>query len=177
MPPSVHVAQPGRFALAVVDVPLLDEGLVCRNQCSFDRQTVCCQELVALPPQYSGRTVARLLTPTDSTASLVQAALQGLHQIYREGFKYSKAGVCLLDLATQQQADAQRTLFSSGAVVDTSDRSTLMAVLDGIKQRYGRSTIAAASSFAPDDAVWKMRQERMTPAYTKDWGQIIDVWK
>ncbi|HRO19023.1 MULTISPECIES: DUF4113 domain-containing protein [Alcaligenes] len=128
-------------------------------------------------PQYSGGTVARLLTPTDSTASLVQDAQQGLHQIYREGFKYLKAGVCLLDLATQQQADAQRTLFSSGAVVDTSDRSALMAVLDGINQRYGRSTISAASSFAPVDAVWKMKQERMTPAYTTDWGQIIDVWK
>ncbi|QBH21258.1 DUF4113 domain-containing protein [Alcaligenes faecalis] len=42
---------------------------------------------------------------------------------------------------------------------------------------YGRSTISAASSFAPVDAVWKMKQERMTPAYTTDWGQIIDVWK
>lgn len=128
-------------------------------------------------PQYSGGTVVRLLRPTDSTASLVQAALQGLHKIYREGFKYSKAGVCLLDLATQQQADAQRTLFSSGAVVDTSDRSALMAVLDGLNRRYGRSTIAAASSFAPDDAMWKMRQERMTPAYTTDWNQIVDIWK
>lgn len=128
-------------------------------------------------PQYSGGTVARLLTATDSTASLVQAALKGLHQIYREGFKYSKAGVCLLDLATQQQAGAQRSLFPSGPAPDTPDRSALMSVLDGLNQRYGRSTIAAASSFAPDDAVWKMKQERMTPAYTTDWNQIVDIWK
>lgn len=51
-------------------------------------------------PQYSGGTVVRLLVPTDSTANLVQAALQGLHRIYRQGFKYSKAGICLLDLAS-----------------------------------------------------------------------------
>ncbi|MGJ8513058.1 DUF4113 domain-containing protein, partial [Glaesserella parasuis] len=70
-----------------------------------------------------------------------------------------------------------RSLFSSGPVPETTDRSALMAVLDGINQRYGRSTISAASSFAPVDAVWKMKQERMTPAYTTDWSQIVDVWK
>ncbi|MBX6963891.1 Y-family DNA polymerase [Alcaligenes faecalis] len=128
-------------------------------------------------PQYSGGTVVRLLRPIDDTASLVQAALQGLHKIYREGFKYAKAGICLLDLSSQQQACAQGSLFSSSLVPNTSDKPALMSVLDGINQRYGRSTISAASSFAPVDAVWKMKQERMTPAYTTDWGQIIDVWK
>ncbi|QBH18019.1 hypothetical protein EYC51_00025 [Alcaligenes faecalis] len=55
-------------------------------------------------PQYSGGTVARLLTPTDSTASLVQAALQGLHQIYREGFKYAKAGfACWISLRSSKR--------------------------------------------------------------------------
>ncbi|MDT8465724.1 DUF4113 domain-containing protein [Alcaligenes nematophilus] len=52
-----------------------------------------------------------------------------------------------------------------------------MSVLDGLNQRYGRGTIVAVSSFAPDDAVWKMKQERIKPAYTIDWPQIIDVWK
>ena len=128
-------------------------------------------------PQYSGGTVVRLLMPTDNTVSLVQAALQGLHKIYREGFKYAKAGICLLDLSSQQQACAQGSLFASSSTLITPDKPALMSVLDGINQRYGRSTIAAASSFAPVDAVWKMKQERMTPAYTTDWSQIVDVWK
>ena len=127
-------------------------------------------------PQYSGGTVVRLLIPTDDTASLVQAALQGLQKIYRKGFKYAKAGICLLDLSSQQQACAQGSLFST-PMLNTSDKPALMSVLDGINQRYGRSTIAAASSFAPVGAVWKMKQERMTPAYTTDWSQIVDVWK
>lgn len=128
-------------------------------------------------PQYSGGTVVRLLMPTDNTVSLVQAALQGLYKIYREGFKYAKAGICLLDLSSQQQACAQGSLFSSSSMLITPDKPALMSVLDSINQRYGRSTIAAASSFAPVDAVWKMKQERMTPAYTTDWSQIVDVWK
>ncbi|MGR7950092.1 DUF4113 domain-containing protein [Alcaligenes sp. RM2] len=127
--------------------------------------------------QYAGRMVVLLLTPMNRTASLVQVALQGLHNIYREGFKYSKAEVCLLDLATQQQEEAQRSLFSSGPAAGRTDRSALMSVLDSLNQRYGCSTSAAASSFAPDDALWKMKQERMTSAYTTDWSQIVDVWK
>lgn len=128
-------------------------------------------------PQYSGGTVARLLTPTDSTATLVQAALSALRQIYREGFRYSKAGVCLVDLVGRQQVGAQGNLFTEQPAQLSPDRPELMSVLDELNQRFGRSTISAASSFAPDDAVWKMRQERMTPAYTTDWSQIVDVWK
>ncbi len=128
-------------------------------------------------PQYSGGTVARLLVPTDSTVDLVQAALSALRKVYREGFKYSKAGVCLLDLASQQQVASQGSLFSAAPPPASMDKPALMSVLDDLNQRYGRSTIAAASSFAPDDAVWKMKQERMTPAYTTDWSQVVDVWK
>lgn len=59
--------------------------------------------------------------------------LQGLHKIYHQGFKYSKAGICRLDLASQQKVGAQGSLFSS-LVPDAPDKSALMSVLDDLNQ-------------------------------------------
>lgn len=128
-------------------------------------------------PQYSGGTVAKLLHATDSTAELNAAALKALDKIYREGFKYSKAGVCLLDIADTQAGLGQGVLFDAPEQIEQESESKLMQVLDELNQRFGRSTIAPASTFGDDDAPWRMRQERMTPAYTTDWNQLIDVWR
>lgn len=123
-------------------------------------------------PQYSGATVVQLHRATDSTAELLAAVGKGLRQIYRPGFKYSKAGVCLMDLISAEIAHAQGDLFAAPAPANK-----LMDVMDALNERYGKATVAAASTLAEPDAPWQMRQERMTPAYTTDWNQVIDVWR
>lgn len=126
-------------------------------------------------PQYSGGTVVRLRHPTSSTSEINAAVMQGLDKIFRPDFKYAKAGVCLLDLASVDDTHAQARLFDSPAQDKESDR--LMATVDELNKRFGRSTVAPASTFGDDEAPWHMRQERMTPAYTTDWNQIVDVWR
>ena len=128
-------------------------------------------------PPYSGGTVARLLSTTDSTVDLSAAVLRALDQIYRPGYRYSKAGVCLLDLVSMEAANAQGELFSTSEPAVCSERDRLMGVVDTMNQKFGRGTISLASTAGDDDAPWKMKQLRMTPAYTTDWRQIIEVWK
>lgn len=128
-------------------------------------------------PQYSGGTVARLLHATDNTSILNAAALKALDDIYREGFKYSKAGVCLLDITETQEGLRQGLLFDAPEKHDQESDSRLMQVLDQLNGRFGRSTIVPASTCSEGDEPWHMRQERMTPAYTTDWEQLIDVWR
>lgn len=127
-------------------------------------------------PQHSGSVVTRL-HPTDNTSELIHAALGGLGRIYKPGYAYAKAGVCLLDIEPAQPAHHQLGLFSGQGRKEYASRSNLMTVMDKINHRYGRSTVVAASALASLEAPWRMRQERMTPAYTTDWNDIVQIWR
>lgn len=122
-------------------------------------------------PQHSGSTVVQLDRPTDDTAVLLGAMIKGLRKIYKPGFKYSKAGVCLLDLSASSATHAQGDLFAKAP-----PENKLMGIIDTLNQRFGRHAISAASTLSEPDAAWQMRQERMTPAYTTDWSQVVEVW-
>lgn len=126
--------------------------------------------------QYSGRTVGYLAYATHSTSALNTAALNALNQIYRPGFIYAKAGVCLLDLDQTPNFVAQGSLFDTRHTSQEKAATQLMTAIDNINQRYGRNTLSAASTVASPSAAWHMRQDRMTPAYTSDWSQLIEVW-
>ncbi len=123
-------------------------------------------------PQYSGGTVVRFDRATDDTAVLLAAMGRGLRKVYRAGFRYAKAGVCLLDLAPASKSHAQGDLFA-----EPPAENKLMGIIDSLNQKFGKSTISAASTLSEPDAAWQMRQERMTPAYTTDWSQVVDVWR
>ncbi|WP_323011521.1 Y-family DNA polymerase [Castellaniella sp.] len=123
-------------------------------------------------PQYSGSIVEQLDQPTDDTATLLTAMSRGLRKIFRPGFKYAKAGACLLDLAASDMAQAQGNLF---AALPSENR--LMGVIDGLNHRFGRATVSVASALSDPDAAWHMRQDRMTPAYTTDWRQVVEIWR
>ena len=49
-----------------------------------------------------------------------------------------------------------------------------MEVVDRINARYGKSTVHVASTghTQEDEAGWRMRQERRTPRYTTQQGEI-----
>lgn len=128
-------------------------------------------------PQHSDGLVARLLQPTDSTVELGAAALRALDQIYKPGFQYSKAGVCLLDLSSPHEAGAQGELFNTPVPSSTHNSSRLMGVLDELNRKHGRGTVGIAQAFGDETAPWRMRQQRMTPAYTTDWNQIVEIWR
>ena len=70
-------------------------------------------------PQYSNAVTVPLPNPSNDTRLLVKAALFGLRRIYRERYRYKKAGVVLngiSDAATQRQ----RSIFP---LVGTGERS------------------------------------------------------
>lgn len=125
--------------------------------------------------QYSGRTINYLTYATHSTSALNAAALEALEQIYRPGFIYTKAGVGLLELDQTSNHLAQGHLFDTHHAHKEDKMTKLMTVIDQINQKYGRNTLCSASATSNHNAPWHMRQERMTPAYTTDWNQLIEV--
>lgn len=126
--------------------------------------------------RYDKSSITKLLAATDDTQILCNAALSALDRIYQPGFKYTKAGVRFSDIVHPHTPQQKSLAFDSLHSTQNAN-SELMMTLDKLNQRYGSSTIALASTLSAKDAAWKMRQERMTPAYTTDWNQIIEVWK
>ncbi|MBT9505006.1 MAG: Y-family DNA polymerase [Burkholderiaceae bacterium] len=120
-------------------------------------------------PHFSKSIVIPLRRPTADTRHLVQAAVMGVTQIYKPGFKLSKAGVMLLDLMPDNVSQGE---FDFGAP-ETRDRGKLMAAMDSINDRFGRGAIHVGSAVGgcrPRD--WSMRQERLTPQYTTKFSDM-----
>lgn len=121
-------------------------------------------------PQYSNAITVPLVSPTADTSELSKGALAGLRAIYRSGYRYTKAGVILVDLcpASMHQAD----MFADAAPEPPRDRNRLMQAVDAVNGRFGRGTVSLASAAPSQAAPWKMRQGRLTQRYTTDWNEL-----
>ena len=120
-------------------------------------------------PRFSKSIVIPLRRPTADTRHLVQAAVMGVTQIYKPGFKLSKAGVMLLDLMPDNVSQGE---FDFGAP-ETRDRGRLMAAMDAINDRFGRGAIHVGSAVGVGaHRDWSMRQERLTPQYTTKFSDM-----
>lgn len=116
-------------------------------------------------PQYRNSVTCSLPVGTDTTSELIRVALKGLRSIYRDGYRYKKAGVMCTALVSASQV--QPDLF------DHQDRprsKRLMAALDAVNDRWGAGTLEYASSGLTK--TWKTQFHRRSPAYTTDWNEL-----
>jgi DNA polymerase V len=93
-----------------------------------------------------------------------------MRRIFRAGYRYVKAGVMLWDL--RARSIVQGSLFDASPEFDDR-RTRLMAVLDRASAKWGRGVLAPGS--AGMTARWAMKRERMTPAYTTRWAELVQV--
>jgi len=116
--------------------------------------------------QYSNSIKLQLPFPTNSSIKIVKRALQGIRKIYREGYRYKKAGVILYGLSKSSQVkgllDYDRE--SSDAIMNTMDR---------INGRYGSSVIRLASEGV--EKSWRMKREKVSPCYTTNFDDLVEV--
>ncbi|MBU1359739.1 MAG: Y-family DNA polymerase [Gammaproteobacteria bacterium] len=120
---------------------------------------------------YSRSVTVPLRRPTSDTAALVQAAVHGAKAIFKPGFNYAKAGVMLLDL--QDASVEQQELALDD---EPPDRRALMETMDRLNERYGRGSIALASTGkSSGQRIWTMKQSLKTPEYTTRWADVPRV--
>lgn len=120
-------------------------------------------------PQYNRSAVVPLPEPTADTRALIRAALWGLRRIYRAGYAYKKAGVLLSGLEPLRRR--QPSLLANPAREQRS--AALMQAMDRINERWGRGTLRPlATGFDPG---WRMRRERLSPAWTTRWEDVPGV--
>ncbi|WP_324701250.1 translesion error-prone DNA polymerase V subunit UmuC (plasmid) [Pantoea agglomerans] len=111
-------------------------------------------------PQYSNTASCICDYPTSDTRDIIESALRGLSTIWRDGYRYAKAGVMLGDF--YQSDVAQFDLFSEQQPRANAD--ALMAALDAIN-RSGRGKIFFAGQ-GEHDSAWQMKREMLSPRYT-----------
>ncbi|MGS0744246.1 Y-family DNA polymerase, partial [Glaciimonas sp. GG7] len=117
-------------------------------------------------PQYNNGMTVPLPEPSDDLRVLTALALYGLKRLFREGFKYKKAGVVLMDL--RSGAIGQGSLFGGGSCGKYSP--AVMGALDVLNTLYGRDTVRLGS--AGGVGRWAARFEYRTARYTTDWEEL-----
>ena len=120
-------------------------------------------------PQYSNSASGELLIPSCDTRDFIELANHLLKRIWKDGFRYAKAGVMLSDFYDPG-------MFQPGLFDDVSTRSNsqqLMSVLDTINQRGAGKVFFAGQGTKKD---WSMKREHLSPAYTTRWDQLPRVW-
>mgnify|MGYP000523304340 CR=1 FL=1 len=122
-------------------------------------------------PQHHPTATVRLGAPTDDSLKMVSAAVRAVRGLYRPGYKYHKTGVILIDL--QPKKVQQLDLFADAPALvsaGTTARERLMHTLDSVNRRSGRGTMRFASEGV--DHRWRMKREKVSPAYTTQWEEL-----
>ena len=97
---------------------------------------------------------------TNNSIEIVKTALTTLESIFKNGYRYQKAGVMLTGLSN---SDGNINLFSSEK---DQKISSLMRSIDNTNYRYGRSTLSLAS--AGIHKRWNTRRQHFSKIDTAD---------
>jgi DNA polymerase V len=119
-------------------------------------------------PQYANAATYELASPTDVTDELLEWASEGLEKIYREGYRYKKAGVMLNQLTPADQLSMR--LYGDEAF-ERSRR--VMRAVDEINRRHGRDTVRLGA--ARPDGRWRTKFLRRSPNYTTRIHEVLCI--
>lgn len=119
-------------------------------------------------PQYANTASLTCEYPTNDTRDIVSLAMRGLDAIWREGYRYAKAGIMLGDF--YQSGVAQLDMFSENQPRANAD--ALMNALDQInKSGLGKVWFAGQGTDNP----WMMKREMLSPRYTTCFAELLTV--
>ncbi|GAB7530188.1 hypothetical protein PS3A_25990 [Pseudomonas sp. 3A(2025)] len=105
---------------------------------------------------------------TNDTLLLTRMSDQAVDRIFRQGYRYSKAEVMLLDL--RQPGEFTGDLFAKR---QTAEMDQLMKVVNQINSRWGRGTVRLGR--VPLEPEWAMKREMMSQSYTTRLDQLWTV--
>lgn len=119
-------------------------------------------------PFYSNNISYSLPYPSNDTRTFLEVAKQLLQQIWRDGYRYAKAGVMLSDFYAE--GVQQGSLFEPEPVSYQSQ--ALMQLMDELNHK-GKNKIWFASQGI--NQKWSMKRERLSPQYTTSWQALPEV--
>jgi len=139
-----------------------EEGLIAQSMSIF----VLTNHFNKKEKQYSSSIKLQLDYPTSDSKLIVKRAVEGIQRIYKEGYRYKKAGIILYELYSSSSV---RGLLD----YDKPRTDSLMRSLDEINYRYGSATLRLAAEGIRRS--WHMRREKVSPCYTTSFDQLMIV--
>ncbi|WP_411710602.1 Y-family DNA polymerase [Klebsiella pneumoniae] len=126
----------------------------------------------ALNEKYYGNSGSiKLLTPTQDSRDIINAAVKCLDAIWVEGHRYQKAGIMLGDFYSL--GVAQLNLFDVFHNAPRQNSEKLMEVLDHLNAKDGRGTLYFAGQGI--QTAWQMKREHLSPRYTTSFYEVLVV--
>lgn len=119
--------------------------------------------------QYYNKKRILFEVPTADSIELVEAAINGLHDIFKSGIKYKKAGVVVSNLVSK--SEQQLSIFDKR---DRVKSEVLMDSIDMLNSKYGDRSLRIGA-IGTKQKNWVMKQENRSKLYTTDWNDIIEV--
>lgn len=178
-PPKQQIVSSLSFGRLVTDKNDLREAVQSHVACAGEklrRQDSTCLGVAVflgthpfLPdePQYHPMSTSSMPYPAQDGFSIARVALRILEAIYRPGYRYKKAGVMLMDLAPV--GNQQGNLFNRPGIRNVR----LSHIVDDLNSQMGKGSIQMAG--AGTSTSWSMKRERMSPAYTSSWREIVQA--
>jgi len=118
--------------------------------------------------QYNNALTWSLTVPTSDTRLIIEAAKFCLSRIYKQGYRYKKTGIMLLDLIPASLE--QKHLFADS---DHRPGDHLMDLVDRINKDHGPDTLFFGAQGVARE--WKMRCGSRSPRYTTQWDELLRV--
>ena len=116
-------------------------------------------------PSRSVQHTVTLPEATNDSLELIKAAKAGAQRIWRDGYRYSKAGLMTVDLVPVESA--QRALFDG---FDRQRSARLMTALDAVNAKFGRGALIPAS--AGIERSWSTKFDLRSPRYTTRFDEL-----
>ena len=116
--------------------------------------------------QYSNSIKLQFDYPTNNSMIIIKKAITGIERIFKEGYRYKKAGIVLYELS---DSSSVRGLLD----YDRNKSDSLMKTLDKINYRYGSSTLKIASEGIKKN--WQMKRKKISPCYTTRFNELMEV--
>ena len=137
---------------------MIEVGLQTNNFSSYDKQ-------------YRNKISIQLDSPTNSTIRLNKEALNGLQQIFRQGYRYKKVSVNLLQIVPDNQI--QTSLFE---VKHKNESKEITQVIDALNNKYGKNKVKVAT-VGNREKEWALIKEHRSPRYTTQWSELLTIGK
>ena len=116
---------------------------------------------------YSNSKTIDLPIATNNSIEIVKVALNALEAIFKNGYRYQKAGIMLSHLS---ESTNNKNLFSS----ERDEKiNSLMRSIDNTNYRYGRSTLSLAS--AGVHKKWSSRRQHYSKIDTSDFYSLPTI--
>jgi DNA polymerase V len=144
------------------------EKLRSQNSCAGVLTVFVMTNLFAKDPKYVNGKTMQLPVATNNTAEIIIHVVMLLKALFRKGYKYKKAGVILTGFISE--SEVQHSLWDN---IDRKKQTELINVIDKITSTMGSHVVKYA--IQGSRRRWKLRQEKLSPAYTTKWDKILRI--